>query len=75
MGSSIVHKIIKTHLVSGNLVAGTEVGISIDDTLIHDATGQMALLQFEALGLPKVKIKRSVTYIDHNTLQIGFENM
>jgi len=75
MGKNIVQKIMGTHLVSGDLIAGNEVGISIDSTLIHDATGQMALLQFEALGLPRVKIKRSVTYIDHNTLQIGFENM
>jgi len=51
------------------------VGISIDNTLIHDATGQMAMLQFEALGLPRVRTRRSVTYTDHNTLQIGFENM
>jgi len=75
MGKNIVQKIIEAHLVSGDLIAGSEAGISIDSTLIHDATGQMALLQFEALGLPRVKIKRSITYIDHNTLQIGFENM
>ncbi len=75
MGRNIVHKIMEGHLVSGNLAAGSEVGISIDSTLIHDATGQMALLQFEALGLSRVKTKRSVTYTDHNTLQVGFENM
>ena len=75
MGSNIVHKIMEGHLVSGNLAAGSEVGISIDSTLIHDATGQMALLQFEALGLSRVRTKRSVTYTDHNTLQVGFENM
>jgi len=75
MGRNIVHKIMEGHLVSGNLAAGSEVGISIDNTLIHDATGQMALLQFEALGLPRVRTRRSVTYTDHNTLQIGFENM
>ena len=73
--SNLVHKIIKSHLVSGEMVLGAEIGIRIDNTLIHDATGQMAMLQFEALGIPRVKTKRSVTYTDHNTLQIGFENM
>jgi aconitate hydratase len=73
--SNLVHKIIKSHLVSGEMVPGAEIGIGIDNTLIHDATGQMAMLQFEALGIPRVKTKRSVTYTDHNTLQIGFENM
>lgn len=75
MGKNIFQKIMDTHLVSGDLIAGNEVGISIDSTLIHDATGQMALLQFEALGIPRVETKRSVTYTDHNILQIGFENM
>jgi aconitate hydratase len=75
MGKNMVHKIMETHLVSGTLSPGGEVGISIDHTLIQDATGTMALLQFEALGIPKVRTKRSVAYIDHNTLQIGFENM
>jgi aconitate hydratase len=75
MGKNMVHKIMDTHLVSGTLSPGSEVGISIDHTLIQDATGTMALLQFEALGIPRVRTKRSVAYIDHNTLQIGFENM
>ena len=75
MGKSIVQKIMEAHLVSGTLTPGSEVALSIDHTLIHDATGQMALLQFEALGIPRVKTKRSVTYTDHNILQIGFENM
>ncbi|MFC1532585.1 aconitate hydratase [Thermodesulfobacteriota bacterium] len=75
MGKNIVQKIMEDHLVSGRLVAGNEVGISIDNTLIHDATGQMALLQFEALGVSRVRTKSSVTYTDHNTLQTGFENM
>ncbi|MCF8107183.1 MAG: aconitate hydratase, partial [Desulfohalobiaceae bacterium] len=73
--TGLVHKIIKEHLVSGEMVPGSEVGISIDNTLMHDATGQMAMLQFEALGFPEIKTKRSLTYTDHNTLQIGFENM
>ncbi|NVM25361.1 MAG: aconitate hydratase, partial [Desulfobacterales bacterium] len=71
MGRNIVQKIMEAHLVSGDLAPGSEVGISIDNTLIHDATGQMALLQFEALGLSRVRTRRSVTYTDHNTLQIG----
>ena len=75
MGKNSVQKIMEAHLVSGDLAPGSEVGISIDTTLIHDATGQMALLQFEALGLSRVRTRRSVTYTDHNTLQIGFENM
>jgi aconitate hydratase len=75
MGKNLVHKIIEAHLVSGNLTPGSEVGVSVDHTLIQDATGTMALLEFESLGIMKVKTKRSVAYIDHNTLQIGYENM
>ena len=75
MGKNITQKIIEAHLVSGNPAPGNEVGISIDHTLIQDATGTMALLQFEAMEIPRVKTKRSVAYIDHNTLQTGFENM
>jgi len=75
MGKNIVQKIIEAHLVSGTLTPGSEVGISIDHTLIQDSTGTMALLQFETMGIPRVKTKRSVAYIDHNTLQAGFENM
>jgi len=75
MGRNIVQKIIASHLVSGDLAAGSEIGISIDNTLIQDSTGTMALLQFEALNIPRVKAKRSMAFIDHNTLQAGFENM
>jgi aconitate hydratase len=75
MGRNIVQKIMEAHLVSGTLNPGNEVGITIDHTLIQDATGTMALLQFEAMGIPRVRTKRSVAYIDHNTLQIGFESM
>lgn len=74
MGHTLAHKILKKHLVSGNLTPGNEIAIRIDQTLTQDATGTMAYLQFEALGIPKVKTKRSVSYIDHNTLQTGFEN-
>jgi aconitate hydratase len=75
MGKNIVEKIIGSHLVSGEMEPGREIGLSIDHTLVHDATGQMALLQFEVLEVPRVKTKRSVIYTDHNLLQVGFENM
>jgi len=74
MGQSVTHKILQAHLVEGTLVAGGEIGIRIDQTLTQDATGTMACLQFEALGLPTVKTQVSVSYIDHNMLQTGFEN-
>ena len=74
MGLNITQKIIKKHLVSGEMKAGEKVSIKIDQTLTQDATGTMAYLQFEALGIPRVKTKLSVSYIDHNTLQTGFEN-
>jgi len=74
MGKNIVEKIITGHLVSGNLAPGEEIGIRIDQTLTQDATGTMAYLQFEAMNVPKVKTELSVSYIDHNTIQIGFEN-
>ena len=74
MGYTIAQKIIKNHLVSGNMVAGEEIGLRIDQTLTQDATGTMAYLQFEAIGVPRVKTELSVAYIDHNTLQAGFEN-
>ncbi len=74
MGQSITEKIIKSHLVDGEMVAGTEIGLRIDQTLTQDATGTMAYLEFEAMGVPRVKTERSVAYIDHNTLQNGFEN-
>ena len=74
MGKNIVEKIIVQHLITGNLVPGEEIGIRIDQTLTQDATGTMAYLQFEAMDVPKVKTELSVSYIDHNTIQIGFEN-
>ncbi|MCK4858336.1 MAG: aconitate hydratase, partial [candidate division Zixibacteria bacterium] len=74
MADTLTYKILKDHLVDGQLKAGTEIGIRIDQTLTQDATGTMAYLQFEALGLKSVKTKLSVSYVDHNTLQSGFEN-
>jgi len=74
MGLNVAQKIIKNHLVSGEMVAGQEISIKIDQTLTQDSTGTMAYLQFEAIGIPRVKTKKSVAYIDHNMLQTGFEN-
>lgn len=74
MGKSVVQKILDAHIVEGTPVAGKEVGIRIDQTLTQDATGTMAYLQFEALGFDKVKTECSVSYVDHNTIQEGFEN-
>ena len=74
MGMTIAEKIIKAHLVSGEMVKGEDIGLKIDQTLTQDATGTMAYLEFEAMGVPRVKTERSVAYIDHNTLQTGFEN-
>ncbi len=74
MGMTVAYKLLSTHLVSGELKKGTEIGIRIDQTLTQDATGTMAYLQFEAMGIDRVKTERSVAYIDHNTLQNGFEN-
>ena len=74
MGRNIVEKILAGHRVSGNLLPGEEIGIHIDQTLTQDATGTMAYLQFEAMDVPGVKTELSVSYIDHNTIQIGFEN-
>ena len=74
MGLTLSHKILKDHLVSGEMVAGKEISIKIDQTLTQDSTGTMAYLQFEAMGVDKVKTKKSVAYIDHNTLQTGPEN-
>lgn len=67
-------KILQAHLMSGELRPGCEIGIRIDQTLTQDATGTMAYLQFEAMGLPRVRTKLSVSYVDHNMLQTGFEN-
>ena len=74
MGLTLTEKILKAHTVDGDFVKGSEIGIKIDQTLTQDATGTMAYLEFEAMGIPRVKTERSVAYIDHNTLQSGFEN-
>ncbi len=74
MGDNIVYKIIKKHIVDGEAVAGSSIGIKIDQTLTQDSTGTMTYLQLEAMGIDKVKTKRSVAFIDHNMLQQGFEN-
>jgi len=74
MGKTLVEKIIERHLVSGTCTPGTEISIHVDQTLTQDATGTMAYLQFEALDIPRVTTELSVSYIDHNTVQIGFEN-
>ena len=74
MGYTIAQKIIKNHLVSGEMIPGAEIGLRIDQTLTQDATGTMAYLQLEAMGIERVKTELSVAYIDHNTLQAGFEN-
>ncbi len=71
---NITEKLIKSHLVSGEMTPGKEIAIKIDQTLTQDSTGTMAYLQFEAMGIPRVKTEKSVAYIDHNTLQTGFEN-
>ncbi len=74
MGLTLAQKLIKSHLVEGEMIAGTEIGLRIDQTLTQDATGTMAYLEFEAMGVDRVKTEKSVAYIDHNTLQTGFEN-
>ena len=74
MGYTIAQKIIKNHLLSGEMTVGSDIGLKIDQTLTQDATGTMAYLEFEAIGVPRVKTEKSVAYIDHNTLQTGFEN-
>lgn len=74
MGLTLTEKILKAHVVDGVFEKGAEIGLRIDQTLTQDATGTMAYLEFEAMGIPRVKTERSVAYIDHNTLQSGFEN-
>ena len=74
MGYTIAQKIIKNHLISGDMTPGSEIALKIDQTLTQDATGTMAYLEFETMGLKRVKTEKSVAYIDHNTLQSGFEN-
>jgi len=74
MGKNLVQKIFETHLVSGRLEPGEDIAIAVDQTLTQDATGTMTYLQFEALGIPRVRTKFSISYVDHNMLQTGFEN-
>ena len=74
MGKSLTQKLIEAHLVSGSTEPGAEVALRIDQTLTQDATGTMAYLEFESMGIDRVRTKRSVAYVDHNTLQSGFEN-
>ncbi len=74
MGKCLAYKILENHLVSGEMIPGSEIAITIDYTLTQDSTGTMAYLQFEAMDIDRVKTKKSVAYIDHNTLQSGFEN-
>lgn len=74
MGMTIAQKIIKAHLLEGEMKVGCEIALRIDQTLTQDATGTMAYLEFEAMGIDRVRTERSVAYIDHNTLQSGFEN-
>ena len=74
MGKTIAQKIISEHLLIGNMAVGEEIGIRIDQTLTQDATGTMAYLEFETMGIPRVRTELSVAYVDHNTLQSGFEN-
>ncbi len=74
MGNTIAQKIIASHLVSGEMTPGSEIALKIDQTLTQDATGTMAYLEFETMGIPRVRTELSVAYVDHNTLQSGFEN-
>ena len=74
MGNTLTYKILQGHLVEGDLIPGQEIAIRIDQTLTQDATGTMAYLQFEAMGLDRVRNELAVSYVDHNTIQVGFEN-
>ena len=74
MAENLTRRIIKSHLVSGDMAAGNEVAVKIDQTLTQDATGTMAYLQFESIGIPKAKTELSVSYVDHSCLQVGFRN-
>ena len=73
MALTLAEKILKAHTVDGEFKKGSEIGLKIDQTLTQDATGTMAYIEFEAMGIPQVRTERSVAYIDHNTLQSGFE--
>ena len=72
MGYTLAQKIIKEHLLSGEMIRGSEIGLRIDQTLTQDATGTMAYLEFETMGVDRVRTELSVAYVDHNTLQSGF---
>ncbi|RLF41665.1 MAG: aconitate hydratase, partial [Thermoplasmata archaeon] len=74
MGLTVTEKIISKHLVEGEMEKGEEIAIRIDQTLTQDATGTMAYLEFESIGIPRVKTELSVSYVDHNTLQTDFRN-
>lgn len=74
MGLTLAEKILKAHIIDGEFKKGSEIGLKIDQTLTQDATGTMAYIEFEAMGIDQVRTERSVAYIDHNTLQSGFEN-
>jgi aconitate hydratase len=74
MGTSLTYKILSEHLVEGDLSAGNQIAVTIDQTLTQDATGTMAYLQFEAMGMDRAKNELAVSYVDHNTIQVGFEN-
>ena len=75
MGMTLTEKIIKAHLATGEMLSGREIGIRIDQTLTQDATGTMAYLEFEAIGIPRVRTELSVSYVDHNMLQSDYRNM
>ena len=72
MGKSITRKLVEGHIVEGAWNPGAEIAVRIDQTLTQDATGTMAYLQFEAMGMPRIAVELAVSYIDHNTIQIGF---
>ena len=74
MNFTLTEKILRDHLVDGHYEQGKEIGIRIDQTLTQDATGTMAYLQFESMSLSKIETELSVSYVDHNTIQVGFEN-
>ena len=74
MAGTLTEKILRAHLVEGTYGTGNDIGIRIDQTLTQDATGTMAYLEFESLGIGRVKNDLAVSYVDHNTVQVGFEN-
>ena len=74
MGLGVAYKILKSHLAGGQLVPGKTIDVVMDQTLTQDATGTMAYLQFESLGLDHIRNEFAVSYVDHNTVQVGFEN-